>query len=732
MPISVPSSRPSAVHENSDDIDFTVFFSMMWRYKYISCILIFLGLGIAVLFAQTATPLYRSSALIVLNSPSAGAGIGSLGSALGIPNVSGDNSYVISETEILRSRDLVQHVIVDMGLLRENELHKIEHKGDKAASSNDSSFFKSFNFYNDVKSLPPLAPASPAMNKKISSLLDNLSIKALPGSSVLKISMVDTNALQAARITNRIIDLYIRYKDHERKKSALRTQSWITKQKDALLADIRKNEEKLLRFQKEHDLSNYQDTNLVTESLLLLQSRLQKAQEELASTEILVEYIKDFNPSNGDFNSLSEVIKSPVIQRIKAERSAAMQNIANLSSRYGPKHPVIIQAQARLDELDQALQAEFQTIQKSIYSNRDLAKDHVVFLEDELQKASEHKFDNFEALIEFQILKSDLDSKRLFYNKLLENYQLLSADSLQEEPAKIISRAVPAEGSFSPNKKIIVVLGGIIGFCAAFILAIIRQNLDRTFRTNSDIENYTAQPCYGLIPYVDTKTISDTSDYIVKYPASLLSEAVRTLRTLITMRAYDKSNPPKVICLTSSYSGEGKTTLSTWLARSSVQAGERVLLIDCDLRRPNVHKAIPQDFDMTLVDYLTDVAELEDIIYKDLLTGLSIIYSHSVPNTALNLISGHMMRDLIIHLRDQYDLIILDAPACMAVSDARILSSLADLTVYVARWAHTPDHAISYGMKQLSDIDANLATVLTGVDMKRQKAYGDGAMNMEE
>lgn len=209
----------------------------------------------------------------------------------------------------------------------------------------------------------------------------------------------------------------------------------------------------------------------------------------------------------------------------------------------------------------------------------------------------------------------------------------------------------------------------------------------------------------------------DTAAYAVRNPTSIVAEAVRALR----------QKKPKVVTVTSSFPGEGKTTLSLWMARLAAKSGERVILVDTDLRRPNVHKSIGQSNEHSIVEYLTDKKPLEQIIHKDKLSGADMIYARSVPASALDLVGSAKMDALIERLREDYDLVILDTPACLAVSDARLMASISDQTLYAVSWNTTPREAVAAGVKQFTDMRYEpLAFVLTNVDVKKHVRYGYG------
>jgi capsular exopolysaccharide synthesis family protein len=211
-------------------------------------------------------------------------------------------------------------------------------------------------------------------------------------------------------------------------------------------------------------------------------------------------------------------------------------------------------------------------------------------------------------------------------------------------------------------------------------------------------------------------------------PGSHVAESVRSIRMSLRLAKKDPEKKSSVITITSSSPDEGKTTLSSSMARLAAKSGEKTILIDCDLRRPKLQEAFGQKPEKTLVEYLTGKATLDDIIVKDKESGANVIFARAVPSTALDLISKDRMKNLIGFLRQNYNLVLLDSAASLAASDAKFLSSFSDHVIYTVAWNETSREVVNTGLKQFADIDENaLALILTKVDIKRQSLY-DGAI----
>ena len=261
---------------------------------------------------------------------------------------------------------------------------------------------------------------------------------------------------------------------------------------------------------------------------------------------------------------------------------------------------------------------------------------------------------------------------------------------------------------------------------AVIIVVVIEKNC-KTLLTGKQLEAALKQPCYSLLPKVTNNKNKPIADYVIDNPTSDAAEAVRNLRLNIKLNTYTKSKNGQVVMLTSSKANEGKTTLSTWLGHIGAKSGEKVIIIDADLRQPRLHKALGTENTLSLVDYLTGSDKLDNVIDKDLSSGLHAIYGRSVPANALDLICSHKMEDLIRSLKKDYDLIIIDTPACMAIPDARAVQRYSDLILYIVAWNKTNREVIHSGLSQFIKLETpDIATVLTNIDVKKHVQYGYG------
>ncbi|MFZ4534654.1 MAG: CpsD/CapB family tyrosine-protein kinase, partial [Alsobacter sp.] len=248
--------------------------------------------------------------------------------------------------------------------------------------------------------------------------------------------------------------------------------------------------------------------------------------------------------------------------------------------------------------------------------------------------------------------------------------------------------------------------------------------------TSEELEARFGLPALGSVPLLSS--VSDPedrhllpSDYLVAKPLSSFAESVRALRTaMMSSRIGERIT---VVAISSPLPGDGKTTASLCLARSSAMAGLRVVLVDCDLRRRNVNRMLGIEPELGLIDVLNDESCLPQALFLDEASGAHVLPLTKNSFTPKDVFASAAMARLTDRLRSMYDLVIFDTAPVLAVSDTRMLAGLADTTVLLVQWRKTPEKAVTASLRILEHIGAVVGGLaLTQVDMKKQARYGYG------
>jgi succinoglycan biosynthesis transport protein ExoP len=737
MPLSGAAAQSKAytsVRNDDQDIDVRNLLLMLWRRKMVVLGCILLGLSLATITMSFMKPRFVARSIILIEVP-VNPRLDELQAFRGAFRV--DSSFILSEIEIMKSRSLARKVVDRLNLLADPEfnskfrysLRKSDTQGEKKLTAAQEQDFKKLSVYgSELENLPP-----EVVNKEIADVitnfLNNLAVRSVPGSNAIQIEYTSVDPNKAALVANAVVDVYIEQRLEQKFLAAKKVTDWLDERLTTLRAQVQEADKAVVKYKEQHKLTlGSRNSPISSEQLSALNAQLVVAKTRQAEAEAKLKHVQDMAQNPDKIETTAEILNSVLIQSLKHDKATLEGRVFELSGRYGPKHPELVKAKSELNELNQALREEILKSSKTIENEVMFAKASVHALEEGLSEYQGQQFSDNEATIGLDELERQAESTRLIYDTFLKTYKKNDEqEKLQSPEARVISFAIAPRTPAYPNKMLMLSLGGAISLFIGLAIALLIEKLDNTFRSANQIERQTGYPCYALIPAVENMTQNELMNYIISKPSSIVAESVRTLRLVLSLRAPKGGPKPRCITITSSFPNEGKTTLSLWLARLAAKSGEKVIIIDGDLRRPNVHRAMAKSNDASIVDYLTGHKSLEEVIQRDEASGLHMICARSVPNSALDLVGSDKMAKLVASLRQVYDLVIIDSPACLAVSDARVLTRMSDQLVYVVAWDRTPREVVQSGVKQFSDMNyENVSFVLSNVDVKRHVRYGYG------
>lgn len=711
-------------------IDIRSMLLMLWRRKFIIFGMVLIGLSLTIIILTMIQPRYMARSLVLVEGNNKSRAADELKLMVN-DYFQFDSAFVMNEIEILRSRSMAAKVIERMNLLSDpefNETYRQSLQKYAPEALQRQQAYKSLNVHKSgLDSLPPEVMEQ-QMNLLINSFLNNLSIRSIPGSYAIQIQYMSFDPAKAALIANTIADVYIEDRLDAKFKASRKLTEWLDVRLQELRDQVRASELAVANYKAKHNLTEGVRTYVSTEQLSQLNTQLIDARAQKAEAEARLKQIRVLAKSGGQIDTSNDVMNSAFVVKLKSDEAALVQMYADLSNRYGERHPKMQTIKAELANLRSKIREETSNVVQSVANEVEVAEARVEALQRGLDDLKDVRDVDNENMIRLNELQREADSNRLIFDNFLETYKRTDEqEQLQEANARVLSfAAIPTRPSY-PDRLLFLSLGLTISLFLGIILSFLLEKLDNKFRSASQLEKFCGYPCFALIPKVSNMSQPQLAQYIIDNPSSTVAEAMRTLRTVINLRAQKNGEKPKVLTVTSSFPGEGKTTISTWIARLAAKSGDRVILIDADLRRPNVHKTLGHNNDVTIVDYLTGKKKLGDIVQKDEASGLHIIYAKSVPNSALDLVSSSKMENLVEALKKEYDLVVIDTPACLAVSDARILATYSDQVIYAVAWDKTPREVVLGGVKQFEDVGyTNLAFTLTNVDVKRHVRYGYG------
>lgn len=649
--------------------------------------------------------------------------------------ISTDVAAIKTEIDVLTSRRLVGKTVDSLGLVRDPEFNAALRTERGILSYANPMNWIPDSWKRSIVGDPPVLSRQEQQQRERARVIDGvtsrLSVSNPPRSYSISVSFESADPRKAARISNGLADLYLTDQLEAKFEATQRANEWLNGRIFDLRENVRASEVAAQRFREDNQLIQTASAGLVSDQQLAqLNTRLIDARTELARTQARYSQISDISdPAVTDFAGLTEVLDSPLIQRLREQQSEVLRNRAELATRYGPKHPRMINVEAELSDIDANIKLEIRKVVSGIQNEVDVAQARVNALETSLDDLKTENVAVNRAQVQLRELEREAEANRVLLETFLARFkETTNQQDIQQADARIISRAdEPLDPSF-PNKRLILVMVVVASLGLGVGLAFLLEMLDNGYRTLEQIKADLGLRGIGIIPMLATNKLQGVTveDYLLEKPSSSFAEAHRNVHASL-LYSGPRQNTPQVVMATSSVPGEGKSTFSLCYARLMARSGMKVLLLEADLRRPVVKarlKFTGEDADLVSVLEGSDLGGQQ--LHKDEASNLHILSGkgHSDPQ---KLFSGEKFAGLMSWARDQYDLIVLDTPPVMAVSDAIVLSHLVDAVLYVVQWETTPKKSVESGISQLREAGAPLAgAVITQVNIKRHQSYGYG------
>jgi len=573
----------------------------------------------------------------------------------------------------------------------------------------------------------------------------SLRVALIPNTRIIEIHFTSTDPQLAASAVNTLASTYVEQNFKTKFESTMQASDWLQKQLIDLQMKVETSQEKLVRYQKEHEILGIDDKqNIITEKLDELNKEMTAAESDRMQKEAVYRQTLSSDPDAiaaaiiSDTGSSGSLAGSGLLDKLREQQAGLRIQVAELSTQFGPSYPKIAQLNSQLKEIDRQLQTETNKAVDHLKEQylASLQRETMLRASFDKQKQEANKLN--ESAIEYSILKRDLDSNRTLYEGLLEKLKEAGVTAgLKSNNFRIIDAArvptAPSEPNIPRNLSFALVLGVISGLGLAFLL----ENMDNTVRTPEQAQAISALPSLGMIPLGSKSgshgpngkrlVLTASKEFVETVtqvrPQSQMAESYRALRTSLLLS--NLGAPPKVIMVTSARPQEGKTTTSINTAIVLAQKGVRVLLIDADLRRPSVHKTLGMGPRSGLSNVLTGSATVQQTITTSpILPNLYIMPAGTPPPNPAELLASANMRDLILQLREQYDHIVIDTPPTLSVTDAVVLSPRADATILVIRSGQTTKQALRRSRDILTQVNAHVAGVLlNAVDLTSPDYY---------
>src|SRR5471032_1975720 len=693
----------------------------------------------ALVIAQ-ATPMYKSSSRIMLDTrvfkvvstEAALSGVDTL-------NI----GAIQSELEVMQSEFLVGRVVDRLGLASNPDFN-----GTRPPGFLDTALEPVRELWHSgISSLlapppPPQQPqaaqakparvedSDPGRRAAIGTVAGHLSVTLLGRTFVILVTVESTDGTMSARIANAIAEVYLADQVDNKNEANRRATEWLEER----LAELRRNlqvaEEAVGTYRRDKGLAGSPEGVVSTQTLSDLNGKYLGAKTRRIEREGRLVALSKASLNPNELANITEVAANGTLTTLRSQELDLSRKLAEYQTQFGPNHPKLLQTQSELAQIRSRFMQQTQSITLAIRAELDAAKSEEEELKNQVERASVLSASTSQYEAELKQLEREATSNRTLYESFLNRFkELREQQDIQRADARILAYAWPSGAPSSPQYKTGLFAAFVVGCLLGMAGAIAAEKLDRVFRSASQVEKATGVAVLGMIPLVKN-TIGQRANIVsqvVDRTTSSAAEAMRAVFTAISLSNLDR--PARIIAVTSSTPGEGKTTFAAALGGllTKMNASRRVLLVDLDLRQAKLAVALGlKDRGGTIDEYLMGTKTLDECIHRHEPSGVDYICARSDTPNAPEVLESHAMKAALATFADRYDLVLLDSPPVMAVSDARIISQLADYTIFIVHWAKTPRDVVKSAVSALQSVTDRVGIVINKVNLAKHAMYEYG------
>jgi len=658
-----------------------------------------------------------------------------------------NSAMLDTEAEILLSRTLIEKVVERLNLVSDpefNEARLVPSEWDQRLSavgglisgllpSSDDGVVK------PVSSSPDISASAnrTELDAVITAVRNRLEVSRVGSTYLIEISAKSSDAAKAALLANTLAEVYLANQVDMKFKATRRAQAWLDTRVGELREQLHQAESRVEAHRAATGLLRTGGDTLTEQTIRSINADLTSAQADYAAKSARLRNLNEQMREGHGIDSIAEAQNSAAVANLRTAQTALSARKSDATRRYGEKHPDFQKIIAEEQDNERLINAELQRIASSLEQEVMIAGERVGSLQDSLNRAKGELAANNRAGVQQAALERDALATRTLFEEFNNRFKETSElDGITEADAVVDSYApVPRSPSF-PNTNLNLLLGLLLGLTLAGLTGFILELLDNLVSSPEDVERIAGAPYIGQIPLLTAKTglaqgQLKPDQFLIEKPYSGFAEAYRHLRASVMFADIDRA--AKTVAVVSSLPGEGKTSMTYCLGRMAALSGVRTIIIDGDLRMRQLTKVSGVACKAGLLEYLLGEARLSDTVQTDKATGLRILPLSNRDYTPRDIFGSRSFDTLLMGLRKNFDLIIIDTGPILLMAEARVVASKVDQVVVAARWRHTKRKTLHETMKILSEFRAKVTgVVLTFVDLRKRAFYAYSAASYKD
>ena len=693
----------------------------VYRHRWIALTLFLIAFVLAGVNTFTATPTYEATAKLLIDT-------GSKRNVLKFDDVveQDRSAFDFAETQyrLLRSRALAARTLTALDMWSRPPFGG----GSQAPPSFSLAATLKAPLRWLSKSIAPAPPAvdapatdeTRAQSAAIDALLGGVTVAPIRNSQLVDVKYRSPDPRLAARVANELVRQYISQAEDQRLEVSRDASGWLGGQLEEQRKHLEASELALQQYREQHDAVSLEDhQNISVQKLADLNGAVTRAKLERIQKESVYRQLENLETSSETLDTFPVILSNVFIQQLKSELSQLVSERAQLGEKLGDKHASMVKLSSAIESAKAKLDVEIGKVVQSVRNEYLAAVSQEESLTSALNAQKSDALAQNRKGIDLASLQRDVDTNRELYAGLLQRAKETGISSeLKATNVRIVDPAEVPRAPVLPRRQRDLMMGLLAGCVLGVGAALFRDHLDNRIKTPEEVAAHLGLPCLGLVPMINRKK-RDVVPLVDHDVPPNFGEAFKALRTNVLFSSAEDG--PRSVVVTSTVPGEGKTVVATNLAIALAQAGQRVILIDADMRRPKAHDLLEQAQEPGLSNLIVGNTKASDAVRPSSIRGLWVLPAGRLPPNPAELLGSTRFRDFLVTLRDHFDWVILDSPP---VTDASVLAHLADGVVFVVGAEMANRGAARTAVNQIQTANGKLmGAVLNLVTLERHGYY---------
>ena len=724
---AAPSGRRDDRHYASPseerEVHLLDYVRVLYKRRWLAATVFLLVVGTVAVYTFTATPIFEAKTRLLIESDER--------NVVSFEQVVDENAarpdYYQTQFNILQSRALARKTMDDLNLW--------EHPAFGGATAEPKE--ESFSLWGSIKGIfaspadetvaenaIPAADETAAQSSAIDAFLGGLEISPIRNSRLVDIRYRSPDPQLATRAANALAKNYIEQNLEYKFLASQEASDWLTERLSEQRKEVENAELALQQYREQNDAISLEDSeNIVVQKLADLNAAVTRAKTQRIEKEALYNQLRASQSNPAALDTFPAILSNSFIQQQKAEIARLQREQAQLSEKLGDKHPEMQRVTAALEISQSRLKGEIAKVVQAVRSEYQAALAQENNLTVALNQQKGEALAMNRKAIDYTVLRRDVESSRQIYDSLMQRAKETGvAGELRTSNIRVVDQAEVPRGPATPQTRRNLMIALLLGAFMACGLAFFVDHLDSRITTPDQIKAHLGLPGLGMLPKLSDSATNGAYPLISNGVPANFSEAFRALRTNVLFSSADEGS--KSIVVTSTGPGEGKSMVAANMAVGLAQSGQRVLLIDADMRKPKAHEVMGVPQEPGLSNLLVGRSKASEAVRKTSVPGLWVLPAGRTPPNPAELVGSARFRDFLASLKGHFDWVLIDSPPVMAVTDACLAAHHASGVLFVVGAEMTSRHAAKRALDQLEQANARfVGAVLNRVDLDGNPYY---------